>query len=917
VLYGRQAERERLAAVLDSARAGRSGALLIVGEPGAGKSALLEDARATAADMTVLEARGVESESQLPYASLHQLLRPALASLHRIPRPQAAALESALGLRENAAPDLYRVPLAVLTLLAEAAEEQPLLCTVDDAQWIDRDSEQALVFAARRLHAEGVAMLFAARSGEFQSGVLPELHAKPLDAAAVRKLLGDRAGTDVTEDVAHRISVATGGNALAVTELSALLTSAQLSGREPLPLPLPLSTGVERLFAERVRGLTAAVQQLLVVAAADDTGKPEVVLGAAERLGLDVAALDAAEQEGLVRIDPIEVRFRHPLVRSAVYGTATFSARQAAHRALAEVLNEAGEADRYAWHLASATVGRDDEVAQELEQAARRARARNAFAAAAGAWERASELSTSSEERGRRLAEAALDAWLTGLLPQAERLIAAAEPLVGDPVLLANCHRLRGSIELAAGTTTAAVRMLVSGARRLSEVDPRRALELLALAAEGASLALDAEASNEIGELAASLDVGGDEHDQFFIGLLVGFANHLAGDVGPGIAAIRKSIALAEDEFDDVDLMLAAGRAAFYVGDDAAALRFHDRIVSRARSIGSVGCLAIAGTRVALAEMLVGRWAAARATAEETSRLAQDTGQAELEAHSLVWRGMIAAWQGDEDGCRDFVDRARAITSTHPMSLIDDALRWVRGVLYLSSGQVESAVAQLEPIAHPVIAQLASLDRIEAVARADHPERAERWLDDLEAFAAASEASWARARLAHCRAALAAEPEAAEAFFGQAIAEHARATRPFERARAELAYGEFLRRRRRRVDAREHLRAALETFDALGARPWSDRARNELRASGETARARRELPARDQLTPQELQVTKFVAQGLSNRDVGAQLFLSPRTVDFHLRNVFAKLGISSRTELATLQLDTDAPHEQLRSPVTA
>src|SRR5438034_8270252 len=315
MLYGRLGEQERVRALLDAARDRRSGALLVVGEPGAGKSALLDEARAEARDMAALEARGVQSESRLPYASLHQLLRPALGALERIPRAQAAALESALGLREDAAPDLYRVPLAVLTLLAEVAEERPLLCIVDDAQWIDHDSEQALVFAARRLHAEGVAMLFAAREGEFQPGVLPELRLRPLDVVTVRELLSDRSGAAVAEDVARRVAAATGGNALAVAELASLLTPAQLAAREPLPLPLPLSTGVERLFADRVRALAPSTQQLLVVAAADDTAKPEVVLGAAERLELDVSALDAAEQADLVRVDADEVRFRHPLVR--------------------------------------------------------------------------------------------------------------------------------------------------------------------------------------------------------------------------------------------------------------------------------------------------------------------------------------------------------------------------------------------------------------------------------------------------------------------------------------------------------------------------------------------------------------------------------------------------------------------------
>jgi DNA-binding CsgD family transcriptional regulator len=304
--------------------------------------------------------------------------------------------------------------------------------------------------------------------------------------------------------------------------------------------------------------------------------------------------------------------------------------------------------------------------------------------------------------------------------------------------------------------------------------------------------------------------------------------------------------------------------------------------------------------------MLVGRWTAANATAEETERLARDTGQSELEAHALVWRGLIAAWRGEEERCREFVERARAITATHPMSLIDDAARWALGVLELGAGRAEAAFTQLEPITHPVVAQLASLDRIEAAARSGRLE-AQRWLDELSAFAAASEAPWARGRVAHCRALLSDMPDKAESRFEEALAEHARGDRVFERARTELAYGAFLRRQRRRVDAREHLRAALETFDALDAMPWASRARSELRASGETARARSEQSASAELTPQELQVAKFVSRGLSNREVGEQLFLSPRTVDFHLRHVFTKLGISSRTELAALWPERQAP----------
>ena len=905
-LHGRTVEQERLLGLLGDARDGRSGAAVVVGEPGAGKSALLELVRSAAAGMVVLEAKGVESEARLPFAALHQLLRPVFGLLERLPPPQASALRAAFALKGGGAPDLYRVPLAVLTLLAEAAEEQPLLCVIDDAQWVDGDSAQALTFAARRLQAERIAIVFAAREGEFDAAALSELNLGPLDTIAVEAILAARSGAAVAPEVARRIASATGGNALAVVEIAPLLTREQLAGNEPLPQPLPMSSGVERLFADRVRDLPADARLPLLIAAADDTGRPDAVAAAARRLGSDLAALGSAEEAGLVRVEAAEIRFRHPLVRSAIYGTATFAERCAVHRGLAETLKDSGEIDRYAWHLAAATLEPDEDVARELEQAAGRARSRNAFTAAAAAAERAADLSPSPHEKGRRLAEAASDAWLTGLLPQAARLIEAAEPLVEDPVLLANCHRLRGSIELAAGTSTTAVNMLVTGAGRLGPVDPRRSLELLALAAEGASLSLDADASRTIAELASSLDVGDDEHDRFFIGLLVGFAHHLAGDRRSSFVAIRDALAIAEDEFDDVDLMLAAGRAGFYVGDDAAALRFHTRIVNRARSIGSIGCLAIAGTRLALAETLTGRWSEANATAEETLRLAEDTGQRELEAHALVWLALIAAWQGDDDRSRDSLARARSLTASRPMSLVEDSSRWVLATIELGAGRAAAALAQLEPISHPIVAALASLDRVEAAVAADRPELAQTWLEELREFAQAADVAWARARVAHCTAAIVADPAQRETLYEAALREHDASSRPFERARTELAYGEFLRRHRRRVDAREHLRPALETFVALGARQWAERARAELRASGEHARSRRADPEA-RLTPQEFQIARFVAQGLSNREVAAQLFLSPRTIDFHLRNVFAKLEIASRNELATLQLDSHAP----------
>lgn len=900
MLYGRQDEAGKLLDLLEDARRGHSSAIVVRGEPGAGKSALLDHLAAEASDALVIAGQGVETESELPFATLDQLVRPLQDVLEGLHSDQAAPLRGALGLRNGVHSDSYGVALSLLALLAEVGGNRPVVCLIDDAQWIDKVSEQALVFVARRLLAEGVLMVFAARDVGFEQKGLEEMWVEPLDGAATFALLADNHCATVQREVAERLTRETGGNPLAITEVAGILTEAQLSGRELLPSPLPISSGIEQLFASQVEALPDATRRVMLVLAADDSGRPDVIFTAAQRLSLDVSSLDPAERAGLVSVSAKAIRFRHPLIRSAIYGTAVFGERQAVHRALADVLKQAGEVDRYAWHLAAATLEPDPDVVRELVEAAGRARRRNADAAASIALERAAELSPWIEERSRLLVEAAADAWMAGLLPQAERLVGAAQSLIDDPVLLANCYRLRGSVELASGSASSSVRRFIDAARRTAAVDPRRSLELLTLAGEGAWLALDSATSLEVGEVAASLDLGTDGHDRFFAGLLVGFSSQFS-DENDSMRTIRDAIATARDEHDDVDLLLAAGRAALYVGDDEAAERFNGRIVARARSIGSIGCLAIGGTRLAFAEILRGKWNSALATAEETSRLAEDTGQEELAAHAFVWRGLVAALRGEEDLCCHLIQEARTIRTSRRMKLVDDAATWAEGVLDLTLGRYDGALQKLQRVSHPVIAIAASLDRVEAAHQIGAHDDAHAWVDEFEHFANSSEASWAAARLAHCRGLLAGDPADATSSFEQAIVHHERAPRPFDRARTQLAFGSHLRRARQRLLARTQLRAALETFESLGSVPWAERARTELRASGETAR-RRDPSTIDQLTSQELQVVRLVARGMTNREVASQLFVSPRTIDFHLRNVYSKLGISSRNQLGALDL---------------
>ena len=475
MLYGRDAERSAVTALLDAARDSRSGVLVLRGQAGAGKSALLQDAVEQASDLQVLEARGIESEAELAFAGLHQLLRPILGQVDGLPGPQATALRAAFGLEQGRVEDRFLVSVAVLSLLAEAAERRPVLCVVDDAHWLDEASANALFFVARRLEAEGVVVLFAARDGDprrFGAVGLPELEIGGLDGVAVAALLAERAAVPVDPQVRDRLLERTGGNPLALVELPSVLTSDQLSGTQPLPLRLPLTDGVEHAFLERVRRLPDDAQALLLIAAAEDTGRQATVTAAAATLGAGVAALDAAETAGLVRVRAGAIAFRHPLVRSAVYQGATSSQRRRAHRALAGAADREGDADRRAWHLAAAAVEPDERVVRELDAAAERALGRGGFEAASSALERAATLTADPGARGRRLVAAAEHAWAAGQLGRTAGLLEAVRPLGTEPLLRADVGRLRGWFELSVGAVAAAQPILVPAALDAAPVDP-------------------------------------------------------------------------------------------------------------------------------------------------------------------------------------------------------------------------------------------------------------------------------------------------------------------------------------------------------------------------------------------------------------------------------------------------------------
>jgi ATP/maltotriose-dependent transcriptional regulator MalT len=912
LLYGRDAERSIIGGLLEGARDSRSAVLVIRGEAGVGKSALLEDARERASDMRVLACAGVEAESALPFAALQQLLRPVLNHLEQVPRAQADALRGALGLAAGRGDDRFLVSLAVLSLLAEAAEERPLLCLVDDAHWLDDASADALVFVARRLEAEGIVLLFAAREGEvrqFEAPELADLRLAGLDGEAAAALLDRRARITLSPETRARLVEATGGHPLALLELPSTLSEGQLAGGEPLLTPLPVSARLERAFLARVHELPPETQTLLLIAAADDTGELSTVLHAAALLDVGAEALDAAQEAGLLTLRGSELELRHPLVRSAVYQGAALSQRQAAHRALASVLEGDAEADRRAWHRAAASVGPDPAVVSELEEAAVRARRRSGFVAASLAYERASALTPDESERARLLTAAAENAWFGGRLERTRMLLERARPLASDPLQRADIDRYLGLVELTGGVPTEACRLLLRSAAAVASDDGERALELLNLASVAAFYAEDVAAAVTIADLAREVDVKDRPFARALVELLVGLGAHYAGDLPRAAASLRSAQSLeAGLENDALDArriaLLFGGRAAFYLGDDEAAHRSAQLAASEMRAEGALGLLTPILPRLVHCEMWTGHWPAAAANAREGLRLAREIGQLDLVAYQLVLLALIAAHRGQEDDCRSLAAESHELASARGLAVVASFANWALALLELELGRAEEAFLRANEISPtPGVLSMAGLDRIEAAARAGEVATAHDWLGYYEAWAECTGAAWVRAVALHGRALLAEDEEECEHLFEAALDIHAQVARPFERARTELACGEFLRRARRPRDARQHLRAALDGFEVLGAELWAERARIELRASGETAR-RRVVDTRDQLTEQELQIAHFVAQGLSNREVGAQLFLSPRTIAAHLRNIFRKLGISSRTELARLQLES-------------
>ncbi|WEO97602.1 AAA family ATPase [Streptomyces sp. FXJ1.172] len=915
-MQGRDEELRRIELLLAGARCGESGALLLHGEAGIGKTALLEHAAARADGLRVLRVEGIESEMELGFSGLHQFFLPVLHMLDRLPGPQAQALRSVFGLVDAPVQDRLTVALAALSVLAEAAADTPLLCLVDDLQWLDQPSADVLTFAARRLRAEGVVMLFAARgdSPGSTARALPRLHVTGIDRTAAAALL-----PGLAPHVAERVIDQARGNPLALRELSAALTPAQRSGQlGPLAMPdgpPALPSRLQEALAEQIHHLPHATRRILAVAAADDTGDLNTVLAAAARLGGAVEDLAPAERAGLLAVSRAGLRFRHPLVRFAAYRGAPLAERIAAHRALAKTLDGAGQAHRRAWHLAAAATGPDERVAAELERVAEWAGSRQAMASASAAYERAAQLTSDPALRARRLIGAAQRASEAG---QDERCAALAgqvpQPL-RDVGMAADFARLRAVVELGFGSPAQAARLLAESADATAAQRPDKIPVLLTDALHAAFAAGDATLITQIAARSPDLPVLAVPAYLFADAAAAGPRKDgraatdgvpTVPDVGAVRGAqrpLRELVAACGRARADLMDQLMTGHYCHLLADHGAAHQVATAAVVHCRDRGVGGWLPTTLHLLAQVELALGRRGDALAHATEALRLADYYDLDHRVAHLRALLAVLAAARGEQDHTRELADRALEYTRPRGVGRGTSDALWALGLLDLGSGQAQRALDRLEAAreaaGHPLLARHLLPDLVEAAVRAGHPERAKAPAEALAACADALGQAAVSAQSRRCTALTAPTPRAEEHYLA-ALGLHP-ADDSFERARTELLYGEWLRRQRRKLDARDRLHAALEHFDRVGAQPWSRRARTELRAAGEhhdPALAADSPLAR--LSPQEREVVRLAATGATNREIATQLLLSPRTVGHHLYRAFPKLGIGSRTQLADL-----------------
>ena len=900
-LEGRVAERAQLDELLDAIRRGESRSLVLRGEPGIGKTALLEYLVASAADTTVLRAVGVESEMELAYASLHQLCAPVLDRLERIPHPQSQALDIVFGLKPGAPPDRFLVGLAVLSLLSEVAEERPLLCVIDDAQWLDQASALTLAFVARRLQADPIGIVFAAREPGDELQHLTELEVHGLRNGEARLLLGSAVRFMLDERVRDRIVAETRGNPLALLELPRGLTVTQLASGFGLPGTHALPGRIEESFVRRLEALPRDTRLLLLAAAAEPVGDPLLLWRAAERLGVAQAAAGAAETDGLLTING-RVTFRHPLVRSAVYRSAPVEDRRAVHLALAEVTDAQADPDRRAWHLAAAAAGPDEEVALELERSAGRAQARGGLAAAAAFLERSVALSADPSRRTERALLASEAALSAGAFDSALSLLAVADAGPLDELQRGRLELLQAMAAYDQRRGSDAPPLLLRAAKTLEGLDARLARETY-LDAWGAALfagrlagagsledvSREARGTSPASEPARASDL-----------LLDGLALLLVDGRSAATPVLQRAATEFAGDGATVEEVLRWGWlatiAAVVIWDYDSCVAIASRAVELARDAGALTVLAVALNILSQAVAMAGEYGKAAQLISEADAVTEATGARVLQYGAIY----LAAYRGRQAEVSALAEpTVREATATGQGNVIQ-FVSLAAAVVANGEGRYHEALAPAQDACDDmpelVVAMWALSELVECATRSGEIELARGAVNRLAARNDASANDWGLGLEARARAQLS-EGEDAENLYSEAIERLGRTRLRPELARANLLYGEWLRRENRRVDARARLRDAYNQFAAIGMEAFAERARNELVATGERVRART-VETRDDLTPQERQIAQLAREGNSNPEIGARLFLSPRTVEWHLRKVFTKLGIRSRRELA-------------------
>jgi DNA-binding CsgD family transcriptional regulator len=912
-LLGRRSECAALDEVVAGVRAGQSRALVLRGDAGVGKSVLLEYLASHASGCAVARAAGVESEMELAYAGLQQLCAPFVDRLERLPAPQRDALGTAFGLRDGGAPNRFLVGLAVLSLLSDVAEDRPLVCILDDVQWLDAASAQALAFVARRLGVESVGLVFAVRepSGEQQFEGLQELAVGGLDDRDAHKLLATVVTGPLDERVRDRLVAETRGNPLALLELPRGMTPAELAGGFWLSEGRALPGRIEQSFRERLTPLPRSTRLLLLVGAAEPLGDPVLVWRAAAELGVGPDAAAPAAAAGLVDFGA-QVRFAHPLVRSAVKRAATPEERQRVHRALAEATDADIDPDRRAWHRAHATAGLDEDVAAELELSADRARARGGLAAGAAFHERAVELTPDPRRRAQRALLAASCKHQAGADDAALRLLALARAGPLDDLEQARGQLLHAQITFAMTRGRDAPPLLLEAARRLEPLDPRLARETY-LEAFAAALSADRLVSGgDSREVATAVLAADWEPSTRACDLLLdGLALLTREGYVAGAPALKVALRAFRDEQlseeDELRWLWLACRIARALADYAAWDELTARHLETARRAGAFSALPIALADRVLVELFSGSVGVAMSLAAESDAVVEATGSHVALRTSIV----LANWRGRDDEAVALIEAHRQDVMRRGEGLWLSANDWGSAIRYNGLGRYEDALAAAERAADaarglgPPILLLAEL--IEAAARSGHAERATAPLAQLTEIARTAGTDWALGT--HARAAaMLAEGAAAERLYREAIDRLSRVKTRATLARAHLLYGEWLRREHRRVDAREQLRVAHVMLSEMGMEAFAERARRELLATGETVR-KRTVETLDELTPQEVQVARLAAGGQTNPEIGAQLFLSPRTVEWHLTKAFGKLGIGSRKELRSALSEVGQPSD--------